>query len=120
MKTSEKIITISLISIILSCSKEETKTDPVNDCEVKNYGIVTLNYNNLSDKHAIDITKIGATTSRSKISALGLAKDTIRLKPGSYQLSISRINSAEQAIESHPTTQSTITQCSSQVVNTQI
>lgn len=121
MKTSKKIITISLISILLSCSKEDTKTEPVNDCDTKNYGIVTVNYTNLSERHAIDISKTGTSVFfRTKISMTGLANDTIRLKPGSYQLSISRINTAELAIETHPPVQSIITQCSTQLVNTQI
>lgn len=121
MKTYKKIVTISLIYLFLSCSKDETKTEPVNDCAPKNYGVVTVNYTNLSDRHAIDISKTGTSgLFRTKISMTGIARDTIRLKSGSYQLSISRINSAEQAIETHPGTQSTITQCSTQVINTQI
>jgi hypothetical protein len=55
MKTL-KITTISLISILLSCSKDDTKTEPINDCVTKNYGVITINFANLTEKHAIDVS----------------------------------------------------------------
>lgn len=121
MKTLFKTNTILvLIFIVLSCSNEDKSEDITNDCVNKNYGVVAVNYTNLTAAHAIDITKVETGESRSKITVSGTSNDTVRLKPGNYILGISRINSAGESLDIHPSTNRTVTQCSNQVINTQI
>ena len=122
MKTIKTTIAILALSIFtISCSKEESKSaELVKDCVTKNYGVITVKYLNLNFRHAIDITKVGTTVFRSKITEIGIANDTVNLKPGNYILSISRINNNGASLESHPSTNVLITQCSNQTINTQI
>ncbi len=126
MKTIQTALVI-LISIasFFSCSKEdETATTlTVEDCKQKNYGLLTVNYSNLSANHVIDVTVVSdnpVLNTRTKISNTGVSTDTLHLKPGIYRISISRIYTNGQSLENHPVETSNISQCSTQIINTQI
>jgi hypothetical protein len=80
-----KMITIQFSLLFsLACSKDNSKTESVNDCVTQNFGVLTINYTNLSDCNAIDVTKVGVSGClKLKFFAVGIAKDTIRLQLGS-------------------------------------
>jgi hypothetical protein len=126
MKTIQTTALILLFTtVFFCCSKEdETTTTPtVEDCKQKNYGLLTVNYSNLSANHAIDVTVVSDSpvlNTRTKTSNTGVATDTLHLKPGIYRISISRINANGQSLEDHPVVTSDISQCSTQIINTQI
>ncbi len=122
MKSIQTTIAILLLSIFtISCSKEDEKSAQQEDCVSKNHGIITVNYTKLTDRHAIDISKVGDQIFfKSKISGLSIAKDTVHLKPGNYIIKISRINQNNQSLEDHPSVNASVTQCSDLFINTQI
>jgi hypothetical protein len=106
--------------LFISCSKSDDKpTEPVNDCATKNYGVITVNFANLTEKHAIDVfLTSNATFIKSKIVAIGVASDTIRLKTGNYSLSVGKVNDQGAALDevsNYPNRQ--VSQCSTQIIN---
>ena len=95
-----KKVIIALLGIAMiatSCGKDD---DAVDDCQVKNYGILKVNFTAANVRHSILVTVSGTATSKEKIVEVGKVSDTLRLFSGSYTASISSINDKNEAIES--------------------
>ena len=121
MKTNFKksLIVFLLITINFGCSKKDEEITE-KDCEVNDYGIVSINYSSNSVKHSVIITTSGTSTFREKISAIGVVQDTIHLRPGAYSLSISSLNNANEVIDQFPALSVTAAKCSERTIETNL
>ncbi|WP_254560975.1 hypothetical protein [Dyadobacter diqingensis] len=119
MKTQLKKIAILFSSIFLTfaCSNKEEEVI-TQDCEKNEYGIITVNYTSGSVKHAIDITTNGSGVVRTKITAVGVIKDTLHLKTNTYVLSIASVNSAGLVIDQFPAVNVMTSKCSERTIDT--
>ncbi len=116
MKTLSKIaIVILFIFLNISCSKKDEEII-VKDCKKNDYGIVTINYSSNTVRHSALITLSGTTIGRDKISAIGVVKDTLHLKTGTYFISIASINAQNQSLEELSFSVTT-TKCSERVID---
>ncbi len=91
------VAVLGLIIVATSCGKDD---DQVNDCQVKNYGILKVNFTAANVRHSILVTVSGTTTAKEKIVEVGKISDTLRLYSGSYTASLSSIYDKNEAIES--------------------
>lgn len=112
---------VSSISLI-SCTKNDEPViipeKPINDCVSKNYGVITVNFATVNERHAIDITTIITNVIKSKIVNIGIATDTVHLKPNNYNVSIQKVNANGAALDNgFSFTNRQVTQCSTQVIN---
>jgi len=90
--------------LIIDCKKSKL------DCETQNYGTLKISYGLSSYRHSAIVTLSGTSTTREKITAIGLTSDTLHLNPGTYVLSISSIDGGGAAIDTQNGS-SSITQC---------
>lgn len=99
-KYSVALLIISLNVMILACKKEDkNQTSNVKDCEKNAYGILKVEYNSAFHEHSILLTPKNTTIAIEKISPIGILSDTMHLKPGIYQASISALNNMGQVLE---------------------
>lgn len=123
IKISKIILLFLSVIIVFSCSKKDNEPVPatiqtINDCGSKNYGVVTVNFAILVEKHAIDITNTSTNALKSKIVNIGIASDTIHLKPGNYNISTVTVNNAGLATgQQQNFNNRQVTQCSTQIIN---
>lgn len=121
MKTL-KITTISLIFILLSCSKDDAKTpassQTIKDCESKNYGVVTLNFSVFTDIHVVEIQNKFTNGIRIKYVNQGIANDTLQLNPSNYKFGIKRQINPNETTITNIFDNRNVTQCSTLIINT--
>jgi hypothetical protein len=108
----KKIAFIFLVVILGSCSKNEVTSD----CELKNYGILKVNFAAANIKHGILVTFPGTGRGRDKIVEIGKSSDTLHLFPGSYSVNIASLNDRNQAIDDETKTVS-IKTCTDTEIN---
>lgn len=96
-----------LLIIQASCKREPE----IPDCQINNYGIVTIVFSDASVKHSIIVTTPGTTRFREKILPKGKMSDTLNLKPDTWPVTISSLNSQGQAVDQTNRSYTT-TQCS--------
>lgn len=101
------LLAAGALGLVGSCRRE----DPIPDCEINNFGVVTFNFTGTSLRHSILITYPGTSSVREKIVAKGKMSDTIHLRPETYQVSVSSLDNQGQAVDQTNRTFTT-TQCS--------
>jgi len=85
----KKIIGLFLLLVIVSfpgCKKS------IPDCEENNYGILKMSYVAGSYRHSVVVTGANPGMFREKITAIGVASDTLHLRPATYNLSVAVID----------------------------
>ncbi|MFB9108236.1 hypothetical protein [Flavobacterium gyeonganense] len=115
----KKVVIIILLALLsYNCSNNDEKII-LEDCEKHNFGVLTLNYSSNSVNHKVFILSKDLTISRTKTSAIGILKDTLHLKTGSYTLSISSFTKENQETQI-PDMSVTTTKCSERIIDVKL
>ncbi|MFN8265470.1 MAG: hypothetical protein U0T11_05335 [Chitinophagaceae bacterium] len=93
--------------LISSCKKTESTPKP--DCEVKNYGVLRVNFGSASIGHRVLIS-VGYYPYYKEFAA-GIVSDTMLISAGTFSISISSGNSGSPAVDTETGTV-TIVKCS--------
>ncbi len=118
MKTIKiyKVILCVTMMFGFSCSKDGSDGDAQNLCEMQNFGVVTINYGSSTVRHGLLITTPQTQVVREKITPIGIASDTLQLKPGAHIINIASLNEQNQAIDQEDRNV-TIVQCDDNSIN---
>lgn len=92
--------TIILTSLLCSCKKDKkAETSNIKDCEKNIYGVLKVEYNSTFVDHSILLTPKNTALGFEKITQKGPLFDTMHLKPGIYNVSVSALNDKGESLE---------------------
>ena len=94
------VSTIILTSLLYSCKKDKKEeSSNLKDCEKNIYGVLKVEYNSAFHDHSILLTPINTALGFEKITKKRFLSDTMHLKPGIYNVSVSALNDKGESIE---------------------
>jgi hypothetical protein len=106
-----KALTATLL-FFTACEDSEKDSKMLPPCQTFNFGVLEVRFSG-NEAHRTTVTYGGQT--REKISAMGLAVDTLRLTPGLYSIFINPIMTQQGPIVYLEDT-ITITQCADSII----
>ena len=98
MKLTRLYAAALALPLAASLGCEEDSEVPFKACEKGNYSIVTVTFGATTVRHAIRIVYAPTRPPREKIIAIGKSSDTVRVRAGTYPISIASIDSTKKDI----------------------